>query len=101
MPPLPGNIRDYVCCHEGVCLEFVASTKTRMMDIAYTGNKKVIHFSWEMDLFRGGDKGRDLLGWLMEAVGYKKESDQPDMSNDPFFRCVLMGVYIRKSYSFR
>lgn len=100
MPPLSGNIQDYVCCHEGVCLEFVASTKARIADVAYMENKKMIHFSWETDLFQG-DGGDDLLKWIMDAVGYKKESDQPDMSNDPFFKCVLMGLYIRKSYSFR
>lgn len=101
MPPLPNNIRDYVCECDGVYLEFLASTKARIADTINTKDKIVQQFSHD-NPFWNTKKDDNLLQWLMDAVGYKQSSDQKCQTHDdPFFICILMGVHLRKSYSFR
>jgi hypothetical protein len=100
MPPLPGDIQNYMCAHDHIGLEFVASTKARLVETGHIPGKTVVRPDPTDPLFQGGT-GANFLTWLMETVGYQKETDQPDLSHDPFFSCVLLGVYLRKSYSFR
>lgn len=100
MPPLPDNIQNYVCENEGVYLEFLASTKARIAD-SVNKNKIIVPFNKNNIFLENKTESEDLASWLMDAVGYKKENKLPDMVNDPFYKCVLMGVYVRKSFSFR
>ena len=105
MPPLPHNIRDYVCECDGVYLEFLASTKARITDIICKEDKIVHRFTPDSPLWNVSQT-ENLLQWLMDAVGYKKpvscssENKYPN-TDDSFFKCVLMGVHLRKSFSFR
>lgn len=104
MPPLPHNIQQYVCEHDGVYLEFLASTKARIVDVIPHDKKIVIHFDHQDHLFKEKvDNKEDLLKWLMQTIGYtiKQEEELPEMINDPFYKCILMGVFLRKSFSFR
>ena len=105
MPPLPRTIHEYVCEDQGVLLEFLASTKARLVDIVPTRNKIILPYKKDNCILSGKVDREDLSGWLMDAVEYKKNENitktMSDMIQDPFYHCVLMGVYLRKSFSFR
>jgi hypothetical protein len=106
MPALPHNIQQYVCGQDGVYLEFLASTKARLVDtIINKTTKIVLPFDKNNIILSGKADREDLTGWLMDAVDYKKQETPTktltDMVEDPFYQCVLMGVYLRKSFSFR
>lgn len=104
MPHLPHEIRGMVCAHEGVCLEFLAATKARLVDGDPPRNKVVARFDPQDPIFNKTTTTEDLLQWLKDAVGYKHDAQlhgPNPLQDDPFFKCVLMGVYIRNSYSFR
>lgn len=105
MPVLPNNIQQYVCENDGVYLEFLASTKARLVDSINKKNKIVIPFDKNNILLSDKVDREDLTGWLMDAVDYKKQETptktMTEMVEDPFYKCVLMGVYLRKSFSFR
>lgn len=105
MPPLPHNIKQYVCQHENVSLEFLASTKARLVenDVPLQDDKIIVRLTHQDPLFKDKvEKNTDLVKWLMETIGYSiKEGEVPEMVNDPFYKCILMGVFLRKSFSFR
>lgn len=104
MPPLPHTIQNYVCEHEGVYLEFLASTKARLVDVVPLDQKIIVHLDHQNPFFKDkvGQK-EDLWKWLMQTIGYtiKPDEELPEMIHDPFYKCVLMGVFLRKSFSFR
>lgn len=90
-PPLPRPIQEYMC---GNHLEFLASTKARIVDMVPL-DKVVLHpthpiFSKPLD-----------MAYLLDSIGHKPEMPPPDMINDPFFLSILLGVHLRQSYSFR
>lgn len=104
MPALPHSIQQYVCEHEGVCLEFLASTKARLVDVIPHEEKITVRFDSQDPLFQGKvGKDEDFLRWLMEMIGYtiRPEEELSPMIHDPFYKCILMGVFLRKSFSFR
>lgn len=106
MPPLPDKIQKYVCAHDGVYMEFIASTKARIAENINLKNKIILPFDKNNLILKSKVDKEDLEEWLMDAIGYIKNDDNnnikiQDMMGDPFYKCVLMGVYLRKSFSFR
>jgi hypothetical protein len=105
MPPLPRVIQEYVCEDQGVYLEFLASTKARMVECINATHKIVLPFEKDNHILTGKVEITDLMTWLMDAIDYKKTENTTktmmEMTHDPFYKCILMGVYLRKSFSFR
>lgn len=100
MSPLPNKIQQYLIGQEETYLEFLASTKAR---ITCFPDNKIIIDPHQKNMFFDGNR-QDLLEWLLEKIQYKKKDEHdelPEISKDPFYTNVLVGVYIRKFYCFR
>ena len=104
--PLKDDISKYVCHHEGVYLEFLASTKTRIVEnLIQPETKIIVGFKHDEPLLNNSaPTDQDLTDWFLNQIDFVHNDEKIKHSinwNDPFSKCVLMAVYIRKTFSFK
>jgi len=102
LPPLY-DIHRYTILSEDSCLEFMAPTKTRIQEkSSMCKDRLLIRFEKSDPFFKQFDIQGDFTSWLIRQIGYEHDDENSRFSidwGDTFSQCVLIAVFIRKSFS--
>lgn len=103
LPPLPFPIQNVACVSGDMVLEFLAPTKTRISLLSDVAKKHHVRFDPVDPIFDGMSAPDDLTPWLLAKIDYRHAEDCKThvQWSDPFSQCVLLAIFLRKSFSFR